>query len=274
VKALLHDLFGVSKPIIAMVHLRGLPGRPRHGRSAGMQAIVDAVARDLAALQDAGVDGLLFCNEADLPYQLQVGEEAAAAMAAVIGEVRREITRPFGVDLVWDPRASLSVARATAARFIREVFTGAYESDLGIMRPSLGQLGAYRSGIGAESVAIFGNITPEFASPLAQRSIGERARAAFLGLDAVLISGPITGVPTDRDQLRAAREAIPDVPVLANTGVTAATAAEILSICDGAIVGTDLKAAGITWNPVDPARAARFMAAARQVRESMVSGHG
>jgi membrane complex biogenesis BtpA family protein len=275
VNALLHDLFGVSKPIIAMVHLRALPGRPRHGRSAGMRPIVDAVASDLAALQDAGVDGLLFCNEADLPYQLQVGEEAAAAMAAVIGEVRREITRPFGVDLVWDPRASLAVARATAAHFIREVFTGAYESDLGIMRPNLGQLAAYRSGIGAEPVAIFGNITPEFASPLAQRSIAERARsAAFLGLDAVLISGPITGVPTDQDQLRAARAAIPDVPVLANTGVTAATAAEILSICDGAIVGTDLKADGITWNPVDAARAARFMAAASQVRESTVTGHG
>jgi membrane complex biogenesis BtpA family protein len=240
-----------------------------------MRPIVDAVAGDLAVLQDAGVDGLLFCNEADLPYQVRVGAEAAAAMAAVIGEVRREITRPFGVDLVWDPLASLAVARATGARFVREACTGAYESDLGIMRPSFGQLGGYRSGIGAESVAIFGNITPEFASPLAQRGIAERARsAAFLGLDAVLISGPITGAPTAPGQLRAARAAIPHVPVLANTGVTADTAAEILSLCDGAIVGTDLKTDGITWNPADPARAATFMAAARQVREGTVTGHG
>ena len=106
--ALLRQLFGVSKPVIAMVHLRALPGRPRHDRAGGMRAIVDAARRDLRALQDAGVDGLLFCNEADLPYQLGVGPEAVAAMAAVIGAVRAEISRPFGVNLVWDPVASLA----------------------------------------------------------------------------------------------------------------------------------------------------------------------
>ncbi len=271
--SLLGDLFGVVKPIIAMVHLRALPGRPRHDRAAGMQPIVDAVARDLAVLQDAGVDGLLFCNEADLPYQLGVGLEAAAAMAAVIGEVRGEIRCPFGVDLVWDPVSSLAVARATGASFVREVFTGVYESDLGLMRPDYGWIGAYRTDIGAESVALLANITPEFASPLGHRSIGERARsAAFLGIDVVLISGPITGVPTDTGQLREAKEAIPRTPVLANTGVTADTVADVLAVADGAIVGTTLKRCAVTWNPVDPGRAAAFMAAAARARENGVLG--
>ncbi len=269
--SLLRDLFGISKPIIAMVHLDALPGRPRHDRAAGMQPIIDAAGRDLAVLQDAGVDGLLFCNEADLPYQLGVGVEAAAAMAAVIGEVRSEIRRPFGVNLVWDPLSSLAVARATGACFVREVFTGVYESDLGLMRPDYGSIGAYRTNIGAGSVALLANITPEFASPLGHRSIGERARsAAFLGIDAVLISGPITGVPTDAGQLREAKQAIPDTPVLANTGVTADTVGEILAVADGAIVGTALKRAAVTWNPVDPGRAAAFMAAAARARQSEV----
>jgi len=273
--SLLHDLFGVGKPIIAMVHLRALPGRPGHDRAAGMRPVVTAVARDLKTLQDAGVDGLLFCNEADLPYQLGVGQEAAAAMAAVIGELRKDIGRPFGVDLVWDPMASLAVARATGASFVRDVFTGAYESDLGVMRPGFGAIGAYRSGIGADAVALFGNITPEFASPLAARGLAQRARSsAHLGVDAILISGPITGTPTDTGQLDAAKAAVPDVPVLANTGVTAGTVREILARCDGAIVGTDLKIGGVTWNPVDPGRAAGFMAAARAARESVVTGLG
>jgi membrane complex biogenesis BtpA family protein len=271
--SLLRDLFGVSKPIIAMVHLHALPGRPRHDRSAGMRPIVDAVARDVAALQAAGVDALLFCNEADLPYQLAVGVEAVAGMAAVIGEVRREIRLPFGIDLVWDPVSSLAVARATGACFVREVFTGVYESDLGIMRPDFGSIGAYQSGIGAGSVALFANITPEFASPLAQRTIAERARSAvYLGIDAILISGPITGEPTDADQLRAAKTAVHATPVLANTGVTAGTVRNILPLCDGAIVGTDLKVSAVTWNPVDPDRAARFMDAARQARETVAAG--
>jgi uncharacterized protein len=275
--AALLDLFGVSKPIIAMLHLPALPGRPRHDRRAGMRPLIETVAADLAALQDAGVDGLLFCNEGDLPYQLGVQAEAVAAMAAVIGAVRREISRPFGVNLVWDPIASLAVARATGACFVREVFTGVYESDLGVMRPDFGAIAAYRSAIGAAPVALFANITPEFASSAGGRTIAQRARsAAFLGVDALLISGAITGEVTSLSQLREAKQAAPGIPVLANTGVTAGTAADVLAIADGAIVGTGLKAGGITWNPVDPARAAAFMTAVRQARahgrESAVTG--
>jgi membrane complex biogenesis BtpA family protein len=269
---LMRDLFGVSKPVIAMLHLPALPGRPGHDRRAGMRPLIEPVARDLAVLQEAGVDGLLFCNEGDVPYQLGVRPEAVSAMAAVIGAVRAEISRPFGVNLVWDPVASLAVARATDASFVREVFTGVYESDLGVMRPDFGSIGAYQCGIGADPVALFANITPEFASSAGGRSIAERARsAAYLGVDALLISGAITGEVTSLSQLREAKEAVPGTPVLANTGVTAATVPDVLAVADGVIVGTGLKAGGITWNPVDPARAAAFMTAARQAREGAVS---
>ncbi len=270
---LLYDLFGVEKPIIAMVHLPALPGRPRHDRTSGLDAIVDTVATDLGALQDAGVDGLLFCNEADLPYQLHVGPEVAAAMAAVIGQVRSEIRRPFGVDLVWDPLASLAVARATGAAFVREVFTGVHESDLGIMQPDFGSIAAYRERIGAGSVALFNNITPEFASTLGHRSITDRAKSAvYLGVDAVLISGPITGTETDQRQLRAAKEAVPETPVLANTGVRLDTVHDILRVADGAIVGTTFKRHGVTWNSVDPDRAGAFMEVVRRQRELVAAG--
>jgi len=268
--ARLGGIFGVEKPIIAMVHLQALPGRPRHDRAAGMEAVVEAVAADLRSLQAAGVDGLLFCNEADLPYRLQVGPEASAAMAAVIGQVRREITRPFGVDLVWDPVASLAVARATGASFVREVFTGVHESDQALMRPDFGALAAYREQIGAASVVLFGNITPEFGSSLGRRSVTERARSAvYLGLEVVLVSGPITGTTTDLKELRAVKAAVPDTPVVANTGVTVDTVAQTLEVADGAIVGTHLKRDGVTWNAVDPDRAARFMDRVRGARETV-----
>ncbi|HUB39875.1 MAG TPA: BtpA/SgcQ family protein [Streptosporangiaceae bacterium] len=37
--------------------------------------------------------------------------------------------------------------------------------------------------------------------------------------------------------------------------MTAERLAEALAVADGVIVGTSLKVDGITWNPVDPARA-------------------
>ncbi|HJY58665.1 MAG TPA: BtpA/SgcQ family protein [Streptosporangiaceae bacterium] len=260
--ALLHNLFGTGKPIIAMLHARALPGRPRHDAPAGMKPVLDALARDLGALQAAGVDGLLFCNEADLPYRLQTGPETAAAMAALVGELNQEIHVPFGIDIVWDPVASLAVARATGACFVREVFTGVYESDLGLMRPGIGA--------GAEDVAVFANVTPEFASPLGHRTTAERARGAvFLGVDAILITGPITGLPTSIEELQTVKAAVPGTAVLASTGVTAGTIKRTLNTADGAIVGTHLKHDGVTWNPVDPVRAAAFMAAATRAKAEM-----
>jgi len=266
----LEELFGAPKPVIAMLHLGALPGRPKHDRAAGLDPIIDAVRRDLHALQDAGVDGVMFCNEADLPYQLGVGPEIAAAMAAVMGQLRPEVTAPFGVNLLWDPIASLAGARATGARFVREVMTGVFESDLGMIEPRIGEIAGYRAAIGADDVLLFDNVQPEFASAVGNRTVADRARgAAFLGVDAILISGPAAGVPFEMSDLRAAKEAVPGTPVIANTGVRAEQIADIFGVADGAIVGTSLKVGGVTWNPVDPERAKRLMEAARQARSNL-----
>ena len=204
-------IFGVPKPVIAMLHLPALPGRPLHDRSEGVTGAVDGVARDLEALQAAGVDGLLFCNEADLPYQLEVGHEISAAMASIVGQLRSSVRVPFGVNILWDPIASLAVARATGARFIREVLTGVYESDLGMIEPHIGNIAGYRAAIGGDDIALFDNIAPEFASAIGSRGVAERAKAAaFLRMDAILISGPAAGVPFEMSDLRIAKEAAPE----------------------------------------------------------------
>jgi hypothetical protein len=268
----LERIFGTRKPVIAMLHFPALPGRPAHDRAAGRARLVDVVGTDLRVLQAAGVDGVMFCNEADLPYQLEVGSEIPTAMAAVIGELRSELRIPFGVNVLWDAKASLALARATGARFIREVLTGVYESDLGMIAPAIGEIAGYRTMIGADDVALFDNIAPEFASAIGRREIADRARgAAFLGMDAILISGPAAGVSFEMSDLRAAKDAVPDVDVVANTGVTAERIAEVFRVADGAIIGTSLKRDGVTWNPVDPERAGRLMDAARAARSVATS---
>jgi uncharacterized protein len=263
----LERIFGVAKPLIAMCHLRGLPGRPRHDARAGMDGVYSAMREDVLALQRAGVDGLLFCNEHDLPYSTSVGVEVVAAQAAVIGRLRDEIGVPFGVDLLWDPRSALAVARATGAAFVREVFTGVFDTDMGLLAPDFGELAGYRHAIGGDEIAIFTNVTPEFSRSVSGRSVAERARgAAFLGADALLISGPQAGVAIDLAELREAKENAGNVPVLANTGVTAGNATEILGTADGVIVGTHLKIGGSTWNAVDPQRARTLVDVVRAAR--------
>lgn len=264
-RRMLHDLFGTTRPVIAMAHLPALPGTPRHLAGSGVDAIVEQVRRDVRHLLDGGVDALLFCNEDDRPYSFQAGPEAVAVMTRVITELR-PTDRPFGVDFLWDPLAPVAIAKATGASFIREVVTGVYESDMGLWTPDAAALLRYRSAIDAAHVRIFANITPEFASPLGTRGIAARARSAVVSslVDAILIAGPMAGAAPDVAALREAAEAVGGtVPVLVNTGARADNIAAFLSVADGAIVGSSLKVDGHTWNPVDPARVRAFMVAAR-----------
>jgi membrane complex biogenesis BtpA family protein len=263
-------LFDTATPLIAMVHLPPLPGTPLYDGDAGVDGLVAAVRRDLDALRDAGFDGYLFCNEGDRPYELRAGLESAAVMARVVTECRPD-DRPFGVDFLWDARCALAVAVATGASFMREVVTGVWESDMGLWQTDAASVLRERRRLGADELAILMNITPEFASPIGTRTPAQSARSAVVSslADGILVSGPMAGAEPDRSTLADVRAAVPaEVPVLLNTGARSDTIAGHLQVADGCIVGSDLKVDGYTWNPVDPARARRFVEAARTVIRS------
>lgn len=191
-------------------------------------------------------------------------------MAFIIGRVRDEIEVSFGVNILWDPVATIRLAAATGATFVREVFTGTFESDMGLWSPRGTEAFLIRRQLGSQHIAIFNNITPEFARSIAGRSVAERARAAaFFGDDGLLISGQMAGASADPALIREAKEAVPTIPVLANTGVSEENIEQLLSVADGAIVGTSFKVDGYIWNPVDPDRVRRLMERARIVRHQL-----
>lgn len=264
----IREAFGVEKVAVGMVHLPALPGSPLYDADGGMELVRERTAEDLEALQEAGFDAVMFCNENDRPYVFDAGPETVAAMAAVVGELHAAISVPFGIDVLWDPKAALAVAKATGAQFVREIFTGAYASDFGVWNTNPGEALRYRRQIDAVDVRILTNISAEFASPLAQRPVDVVARGVELIAlaDALCVSGAMTGASVDGDQLRAVRRVLPDGVVFANTGVNETTVGETLAIADGVIVGTSVKVAGVTWNPVDRERARRFMEHVHEAR--------
>ncbi|AVO37648.1 BtpA/SgcQ family protein [Pukyongiella litopenaei] len=261
-------VFGDGKPVIAMVHLGALPGAPLHDADAGLDGLVAAARADLAALQAAGVDAVMFGNENDRPYEFDVDRASTATMAFVIGQLRGEITVPFGVNVLWDPHSTVALAAATGAAFCREIFTGTYASDMGPWTPDAGAALRYRDRLGRRDLAMLYNVSAEFADSLDRRPLPDRARSAVFSSipDAVLVSGQITGEAAEMGDLQAVKAALPEVPVLANTGVKHDTVADVLRIADGCVVGSSLKIDGDTWNPVDAERAADFMARARAAR--------
>ena len=250
-----------SKVIIGMVHFPALPGFTLYDDRKGIEWVVSRVREDLHALQDGGIDAVMFCNENDRPYTLQADPATVAVMARTIGQLLGEIRVPFGVDVLWDPRAALALAKATGARFVREILTGAFVSDMGWWDTAVGEVYRYRKLIDAVNVKVFFNISAEFASPMDRRPLEQIARSVVFSslADAVLVSGPMTGVPPSPETLVRVKEAVGDVPVLVNTGVNQENVVEFLKVADGAIVGTSLKREGVTWNPVDVDRVRAFM---------------
>lgn len=263
-RGVFRDLFGERKPVIAMAHLPALPGSALYDEQRGVDGIVESVRADVEILLAADVDAIMFCNEGDRPYSLKAGPEGVATLARVVTELAPS-DRPFGVDFLWDPAAALAVAVACGASFIREVVTGVYESDMGLWNTDASRLLRERRRLHAEHVAILMNVTPEFASPVGARTVGQVARStAFSSLaDAILVSGSMAGVEPGMDALREAKESVGEIPVLVNTGAKSTNIADSLAIVDGVIVGSDLKVDGDTWSPVDPERVTRFLEAAR-----------
>ena len=265
---MIESTFGSRKPIIAMIHLAPLPGSPLYDRAGGMQKIVEDSARDIEALQDGGVDAVMFGNEGDRPYLLKASPQSLAAMAFAVGALKPLIKVPFGVNYLWDPVATVGLAVASGARFAREIFTGVYDSDMGLWQPDAAAALRLRADCGRADLKLMYNINAEFAAPVGDRPIAARAKSAVFSslADVVLVSGPMTGEAVEAANLRVVKDALPDTPVFANTGVNLGNVGDILRIADGAIIGTHFKVDGNTWNPVDGARVKRFMDKVRSLR--------
>ena len=80
----LKEVVGREKAIISMLHLQAMPGDPGYNKEKGMKWIVEKAKEDLEALQEGGVDAIMFSNEYSLPYLTEVRRETVASMARII----------------------------------------------------------------------------------------------------------------------------------------------------------------------------------------------
>lgn len=264
----MHELFQVSKPVIGMCHFKALPGDPQYDPEKGLKWVVEQARADLLALQEGGVDAVMFSNESSLPYLTRVHPITTACMARIIAEFFVDIRIPFGVNVLWDPIASIDLAVATGASFVREIFTGVYASDFGLWNTECGEVIRHQHNLHGQGIRLLFNIVPEAAAYLGDRSIESIARSTVFNTrpDALCVSGLTAGVETSVQTLQRVKAAVPDTPVIANTGVRLENVDEQLSAADAAIIGTAFKRGGDTWNAVDLQRVAAIMEKVQALR--------
>lgn len=264
----IRDTFGTKKPIVAMCHLQPMPGDPYYDADGGMNKVCDMAFGELSRLQEGGVDAVMFSNEFSMPYLRKVRPETTAAMARVIGGLLPEIRVPFGVNVLWDPYASLDLAAATGAKFLREIMSGVYASDFGLWDTNTGEIARHKARLRCDDVKLLYNIVPEAAKYLADRDVAEIARTTAFNNkpDVICVSGITAGAAADSSVLRRVKDAVPETAVFANTGCKRETIRDILAVADGAVVGTTFKKDGKFENTVGTDRVKAFMDAVASCR--------
>ena len=240
------ERFPAAKPLIGVIHLPPLPGYPA---SPGLAAVVAHALAELAVYRVGELDGVLVENELDQPHRVEAGRETIAVMTAVTRELVAAASVPVGIEILLnDPEASLAVALAAGADFIRTDYFADEMSrpEHGAMRIAPEQVIAYRAGIGADHVLILADIQVKYADMIAPRTLAESARAA--ASSAPMRSSSRARAPATRPAQMSCwppAQGAGDCPVLIGSGLAPDNARALLDAADGAIVGTSLMTDGL-----------------------------
>jgi len=270
-------LFGVKKPVIAMLHLDPLPGDPRYRDGDSMERVVEHAVADLHALQEGGVDGILVSNEFSLPYQRHMNFVTPAAMAYVVGRLRPEISVPFGVDCISDAEATIELAAAVGAQFVRGTFCGVYVGDGGLYNNDFSALLRRKAALRLDDLKMLYFINPESDRNLDTRPLADIARSTIFKAhpDGLCISANAAGQDVDDALIASVKQANPEVVVLCNTGCRPETIGQKLRFGDAAVVGTYFKEGGKLENArlenvrVDTNRVKKLMDVVRAFRNTL-----
>lgn len=248
-----------------------MPGDPLFGGEDTMESVIQKAREELTALQDGGVDGILIANEFSLPYEKQVSYVTVAAMGCIVGELKKEIRVPFGVNIVSNPIATIDLAAATGADFVRSTFTGAYIGENGITDTNIPATLRRKKELGLKNLKLLFKVNPESDTYLAERSLEKITKSIIFHCfpDALCVSGSSAGSETDSGLMERVKKVSGETPVFCNTGCTKENIVEKLEQCDGACIGTAFKKDGKFSNYVEKERVKEIMDIVKEYRKNI-----
>lgn len=254
--------------LVGVVHLPALPGAPRWSRD--WEALLNRAISDARTYAAAGFSAVVVENFGDVPFHKdRVPPVTVAAMSRVgtaVAAVLREVPSPplLGFNVLRnDAAAALALCAACGGDFIRvNVLTGTMVTDQGIIEGRAAEVVRLRDQW-CPGVGILADILVKHAHPLGAWTLQDAAADAWErgGADALIVTGQSTGKAPVTGDLQTVRQSVPQAPLLCGSGATADILPALLSHADGVIVGSSLKRNALD-SPVDPAKAAAFVAAA------------
>lgn len=256
--------------IVGVIHLPALPGTPRGGNASDFARVLSFARQDAAAWAAGGADALMVENFHDVPFHKgPVGPETVAAMTLAVAAVMEESGLPTGVNVLRnDVEAAAAIAAITGAPFIRaNVYVGAAVTDQGLIEGRADMVQALITRLAAP-IDVWADVDVKHAAQLAPRSLGELAEDAVKrGLaGALIVTGAGTGQPTNLEDVREIRAAMPGIPLYIGSGASPESLPALLDVADGAIVGSAAKPNADPANPVDVELVRALVEAAQHAR--------
>lgn len=222
--------------IIGALHL---PYYGTQDPNRSLAEIEDYVLRNAEVFYQNGIDRLFLQDENIVPNE--ASPETLAVMGAIARMVKASLPKlHIGIIVqAHDPRASLAIAYASGAEFVRmKVFAGAMLKAEGIRTGVGPEAVRYRTALNAD-IKICADIHDREGTPLCGVPITDTAQwADRMGADNLIITGK--SYQQTKEYLAAVDRLDLGKPLIVGGSVNTGNIAEILSIADGAVVSTSL----------------------------------
>jgi uncharacterized protein len=239
------ECFGVDKPLIGMLHLRGADNVEK----------VAIAQEEIDQYLNNGVDAVIVEDYfATLPVVDAVLDYLASHRSDVV----------YGVNALRDMEAAFRLASKYSARFVQiDSVAGHLPADQDAeFAVRLAELRA-----AAEGVVLLGGVRFKYQPYLSGLPLRDDLALAAQRCDAVVVTGTGTGRQTDTTKIRRFRDLLgPDFPLIVGAGVTDKNVAQQLAHADGAIVGSFFKRFHRDDQPVETEHVTTLAAAVEAAR--------
>ena len=230
------SLFGYSKPVIGMLHLK-------KDSSMGM---LERAQRETLCYLNSGVEAILVENYFGSTLDCEI----------VLQWLQRERSEAiYGVNILGNMGESFRLCQKYDARFIQ------IDSVCGHLNPiadatfvfALIELRQNFDGV------VLGGVRFKYQPVLSGRTIEQNLLLGMERCDAIVVTGDGTGRATPVKKVRDFRRIIEHFPLVIGAGVTQDTISETESLCDGKFVGSYFKTNQRDIGDVEPEFVQAFM---------------
>lgn len=249
----------LNKPVLAMLQPSALPGTYKN-RGEKIDLIIEKAINEAKMIEENNFDGLIIQNMNDMPIKQFSNFQTVAYMTQITSEIKRRFPNLLiGVLINWDGVASLAVADAVGADFIRveHLYTGVNVTSGGMLQGQCTDIIDLKMKIGSD-VPIFADVYEVHGVPLGKKSYGE---AAWEIVNEAFADGIFTSGKSVDESIEIAKQIKSKnlrVPVYLGGGATGDNIAELMKYYDGVSVATWIKD-GDMANDINPEKAKKFI---------------